>query len=241
VKANLRRILIVDDDLRMRTLLDAYLTRQGFFVLTLADGRQVAVVIPDEQIDLVVLDLMLPGEDGLSICKRLRTAGVDVPIIMLTAKGDQADRIVGLDIGADDYMPKPFEPRELVSRIGAVLRRQRRSGMPAARDAGEALYRFGPFELDVTRRVFTKSARLIPLTSGEFAVLHALVTHPRQPLSREQLVKLSRRRNFAAYDRSMDIQVARLRRLIESDASVPRYIQTVWGFGYVFNPAGTLS
>jgi two-component system phosphate regulon response regulator OmpR len=240
VKTHLARILIVDDDLRMRTLLDAYLTQQGFFVLTLAEGRQVAAVIPEEHIDLVVLDLMLPGEDGLSICKRLRSAGVDVPIIMLTAKGDKADRIVGLDLGADDYMPKPFEPRELVSRIGAVLRRQRRSGTPSARTAAEAVYRFGPFELDMSRRVFTRSGRVITLTTGEFAVLHALVSHPGKPLSREQLVKLSRRRSFAAYDRSMDVQVARLRRLIESDAAAPQYIQTVWGFGYVFSPEGTL-
>jgi two-component system phosphate regulon response regulator OmpR len=239
--SNVARILVVDDDLRLRTLLEEYLTEQGFAVVPLPDGRRVSQVVVGERIDLVVLDLMLPGEDGLSVCKRLRGAGLNVPIIMLTAKGDTVDRIVGLDLGADDYMPKPFEPRELVSRITAVLRRQARVSTASVPNPGEVVYDFGPFQLDTGCRRLTRSGQVITLTTGEFAVLQALVSHPRQPLSREQLVKLSRRRHYGAYDRSMDVQVARLRRLIEDDLSNPRYIQTVWGFGYVFVPEGTSS
>jgi two-component system phosphate regulon response regulator OmpR len=232
------RILLVDDDLRARALLEEFLVRHGLSVTSLGSGEQVAEVVSRERVSLVLLDLMLPGEDGLSICRRLRASGAKVPVIMLTAKTETMDRIIGLEVGADDYVLKPFEPRELLARIGAVLRRH---GAPAHPDApGEPglVHSFGPFELDVDRRSLTKSGQIIVLTKGEFAVLEVLTRHPRQPLSRERLFGLSRHRSFMVADRSMDIQIARLRRLIEADSSQPRYIRTVWGFGYVFVPEG---
>jgi two-component system phosphate regulon response regulator OmpR len=193
-------------------------------------------VISRESVSLVLLDLMLPGEDGFSICRRLRTTGV--PVIMLTARAETVDRVVGLEIGADDYVVKPFDPRELLARIGAVLRRHGSRNDPASADSAR-VFRFGPYELDTLRRVFTKAGEVIILTKGEFAVLEVLNRYPGQPLSRERLVKLARRRSSVTPDRSMDIQISRLRRLIEPDASHPCYIQTVWGFGYVFVPEGT--
>jgi two-component system, OmpR family, phosphate regulon response regulator OmpR len=232
------RILIVEDDLRARALLEEFLVRQGLSVITLGSGEQVAEVVSRDSISLVLLDLMLPGEDGLSICKRLRASGARTPVIMLTAKAETVDRIVGLEIGADDYVVKPFDPRELLARIGAVLRRHGERVDPDTPGRSDPVYRFGPFELDTGRRTFTKSGHIIILTKGEFAVLEVLSRHPRQPLSRERLFKLSRRRSFVTADRSMDIQISRLRRLIEADASRPCYIQTVWGFGYVFLPEG---
>jgi two-component system phosphate regulon response regulator OmpR len=233
------RILIVEDDLRARTLLEEFLVRHGLSVTTLGSGEQVAEIVSRECVSLVLLDLMLPGEDGLSICKRLRATGAKVPVIMLTARTESVDRIVGLEIGADDYVLKPFEPRELLARIGAVLRRHGgRAGPDDAPLHSGSVYSFGPFELDVDRRRLTKSGQVIVLTKGEFAVLEALSSHARQPLSRERLFKLSRHRSFVIADRSMDIQISRLRRLIEADFSRPCYIQTVWGFGYVFLPDG---
>jgi two-component system phosphate regulon response regulator OmpR len=230
------RILIVEDDLRARALLEEFLVRQGLSVITLGSGEEVVEVISRESVSLVLLDLMLPGEDGFSICRRLRPTGV--PVIMLTARAETVDRVVGLEIGADDYVTKPFDPRELLARIGAVLRRHAGRADPASADPAARVFRFGPFELDTVRRVFTRAGQVIVLTKGEFAVLEALNRHPRQPLSRERLVKLARHRNCVTPDRSMDIQISRLRRLIETDASHPCYIQTVWGFGYVFVPEG---
>jgi len=181
---------------------------------------------------------MLPGEDGVSVCKRLRASGAKVPVIMLTARTETMDRIIGLEVGADDYVLKPFEPRELLARIGAVLRRHGAPARPDAPGESGSVYSFGPFLLNVDRRTLTRSGQVIVLTKGEFAVLEALTRHPRQPLSRERLFRLSRHRSFVIADRSMDIQIARLRRLIEADASQPCYIRTVWGFGYVFVPEG---
>lgn len=230
------RILIVEDDPRARALLEEFLVRQGLSVITLGSGEEVSDVISRESVSLVLLDLMLPGEDGFSICRRLRQTGV--PVIMLTARAETVDRVVGLEIGADDYVVKPFDPRELLARIGAVLRRHGGRSESASTENSPRVFRFGPFELDTARRVFTKSGQVIVLTKGEFAVLEALNRHPGQPLSRERLVKLARRRNAVTPDRSMDIQISRLRRLIEPDISRPCYIQTVWGFGYVFVPEG---
>jgi two-component system phosphate regulon response regulator OmpR len=233
------RILIVEDDLRARALLEEFLVRHGLSVTTLGSGERVTEVVSRECVSLVLLDLMLPGEDGFSICKRLRASGAKVPVIMLTARAEVLDRIVGLEIGADDYVLKPFEPRELLARIGAVLRRHGgRAGPDDAPVHSGSVYSFGPFELDVDRRRLTKSGQVIVLTKGEFAVLEALSSHARQPLSRERLFKLSRHRSFVIADRSMDIQISRLRRLIEADFSRPCYIQTVWGFGYIFVPDG---
>jgi two-component system phosphate regulon response regulator OmpR len=233
------RILIVEDDLRARSLLEEFLVRHGLSVTTLGSGEQVTEVVSRECVSLVLLDLMLPGEDGFSICKRLRATGAKVPVIMLTARAEVLDRIVGLEIGADDYVVKPFEPRELLARIGAVLRRHGgRAGPEDAPVHSGSVYSFGPFELDMERRRLTRSGKIIVLTKGELAVLGVLSAHPRQPLSRERLFKLARHRSYVTADRSIDIQISRLRRLIEVDVAHPCYIQTIWGFGYVFVPEG---
>ncbi len=236
------RILIVDDDLRLRELLQRYLSDQGFEVRGVGSAAQMERVLAREHVDLLVLDLMLPDEDGLSICSRLRAGGNDLPILMLTAKGDDVDRIIGLEIGADDYLPKPCNPRELVARIKAVLRRRepRRSGEPQA--DGQRL-RFGEFELDLATRRLSRDGELVNLTTAEFGLLSLFVKHPHETLSRDRLLSLShgRQREHGAYDRSIDVLVSRLRKLLETDPGNPRYIQTVWGAGYVFVPDGEVS
>ncbi|WP_190316565.1 two-component system response regulator OmpR [Pantoea sp. M_5] len=262
------KILVVDDDMRLRALLERYLTEQGFQVRSVANaeqmdrlltresfhlmvlteqGFQVRSVANAEQMDrlltresfhLMVLDLMLPGEDGLSICRRLRSQSNPMPIIMVTAKGEEVDRIVGLEIGADDYIPKPFNPRELLARIRAVLRRQANE-LPGAPSQEEAIIAFGKFKLNLGTREMFREDEPMPLTSGEFAVLKALVSHPREPLSRDKLMNLARGREYSAMERSIDVQISRLRRMVEEDPAHPRYIQTVWGLGYVFVPDGS--
>jgi two-component system phosphate regulon response regulator OmpR len=229
------RLLLVDDDLRLRALLETYLQREGFQVLLASNWRQMQRVLQDSHVDLMILDLMLPDRNGLEICRDLRAAGNQLPILMLTAKGDDVDRILGLEIGADDYLPKPCNPRELVARIRAVLRRHQ-SQPPGAPATDATLVRFGPFTLRPASRTLERDGEPVSLTTGEFAVLHALVSHPGQTLSRERLLALARGRQRGAFDRSIDIQMSRLRRIIESDPSNPRYIQTVWGAGYVFVP-----
>jgi len=233
----LEKILVVDDDARLRALLQRYLEEQGYTVKAVADAEQMDRALGRELYSLMVLDLMLPGEDGLSICERLRSTGNAIPIIMLTAKGDDADRINGLEAGADDYLPKPFNPRELLARIKAVLRRQVKE-LPGAPSQQEEVVSFGPFMLDLSTRTLTKNGEAVSLTTGEFAVMKALVQHPREPLTRDKLMNLARGREWSAMERSIDVQVSRLRRLIEDDPSNARYIQTVWGVGYVFVPDG---
>ena len=230
------KILVVDDDARLRDLLNRYLTEQGFSVRTVADSSDMNRQLARERYDLMVLDLMLPGEDGLSICRRLRGGNENMPIIMLTAKGDDVDRIVGLEVGADDYLPKPFNPRELVARIQAVLRRRPPAAPPGAPSTELEIVEFGAFRLNLAARNLTKNGADIPLTTGEFALLKVMVQHPRTPLSRDKLMELARGREFGAFDRSIDVQVSRLRRLLEADPAKPVHIQTVWGFGYVFIP-----
>ena len=236
--ARLDRIAVVDDDARIRDLLRRYLTQEGFEVLLAEDGKSLNRLLGREQIDLIVLDLMMPGEDGLSICRRLRAAKDITPIIMLSAKVDEVDRIVGLEVGADDYLPKPFNPRELLARIHAVLRRRPALEAPGAPSKEAMTVQFGAFEFDLSLRRLTKGGEPVALTTGEFSMLKALVRHPRQPLSRDKLAQLARGREFEPFDRSLDVQVSRLRKLIESDAAQPRFIQTVWGVGYVFVPDG---
>lgn len=231
------KILIVDDDLRLRQLLERYLREQGFGSRAVDGAEAMDRAMAREHYDLLVLDLMMPGEDGLAICRRLRAAKTDIPIIMLTAKGDEIDRIVGLELGADDYLPKPFNPRELVARINAVLRR-RVASIPGAPAAAPEIVGFGDCVLDLGMRTLTRNGIEHVLTTGEFALLKALVTHPRQPLSRDHLSEMARGREYEVFDRAIDVQVSRLRKLIEQDPASPRHIQTVRGFGYVFIPGG---
>ena len=191
-----------------------------------------------EHFDVLILDLMMPGEDGLAILKRLRAEKDMTPVIMLTARGEDVDRILGLELGADDYLGKPFNPRELLARIHAVLRRRPRQDAPGAPSMENEVVKFGDFELDLGTRVLKKNGEIVPLTTGEFAVLKAFARHPRQPLSRDKLMEMARGREYEAFDRSLDVQVSRLRKLLEPDPSKPRYLQTVWGLGYVFIPDG---
>ena len=229
------KILVVDDDLRLRDLLKRYLTEQGFAVETVPDGAAMDHNFRRTRYDLVVLDLMLPGEDGLAICRRMRAGGNAVPIVMLTAKGDDVDRIVGLEMGADDYLAKPFNPRELVARIQAVMRRQPQT-LPGAPTAEDEIVVFGRVRVNLGTRSLVRDGEEIQLTTGEFSLLKVLLTHPRQPLSRDKLMELARGREYGVFDRAIDVQVSRLRKLVEDDPAKPRYIQTVWGFGYVFVP-----
>jgi len=231
----LPRLLLVDDDPRLRELLQRYLEAQGFSVKGVGDGAQLRQALDRGHFDLIVLDLMLPDESGLDICRRLRGQGDNTPVLMLTAKGDEIDRIVGLEIGADDYLPKPVSPRELLARIRAVLRRA--PGIaPGAPQADGGALEFGGFRLDVGTRELSRGGETLRLTSGEFAVLSVLLRHPRQALSRDRLMSLARGREHDAFERSIDVTVARLRKLVENDPRQPRLIQTVWGVGYVFVP-----
>jgi two-component system phosphate regulon response regulator OmpR len=238
---NKTKILVVDDDARLRDLLNRYLTEQGFSVRAVADANDMNRQLARERYDLMVLDLMLPGEDGLSICRRLRGGDENMPIIMLTAKGDDVDRIVGLEVGADDYLPKPFNPRELIARIQAVLRRRPAPPPPGAPSAETEIIEFGPFRFNLATRSLSRNDEDVPLTTGEFALLRVLAQHPRTPMSRDKLMEFARGREFGAFDRSIDVQISRLRRLVEPDPGKPVFIQTVWGFGYVFIPDGKSS
>lgn len=232
------KILIVDDDPRLRDLLRRYLGENGFNVLVSENGEAMKRLWVREHFDVLILDLMMPGEDGLAILKRLRAEKDMTPVIMLTARGEDVDRILGLELGADDYLGKPFNPRELLARIHAVLRRRPRQDAPGAPSKENEVVKFGDFELDLGTRVLKKNGEIVPLTTGEFAVLKAFARHPRQPLSRDKLMEMARGREYEAFDRSLDVQVSRLRKLLEPDPSKPRYLQTVWGLGYVFIPDG---
>src|ERR1700681_20595 len=192
-----QKILVVDDDMRLRDLLKRYLSEQGFAVDTVADAAAMDRQLQRVRYDLMVLDLMLPGEDGLAICRRLRSSGNSLAIIMLTAKGDDVDRIVGLEMGADDYLAKPFNPRELVARIHAVLRRQAPAQAPGAPSTEPKVVEFGPFALYLASRALMRDDEAIPLTTGEFALLKALALHPREPMSRDKLMDLARGRTRA--------------------------------------------
>lgn len=230
-------IWVIDDDAELRKLLEQYLATQGFEVRALADARDIERRLQRQRPDLLVLDIMMPGVDGLEACRRIRAAGDDVPIIMLTARNEPLHRVVGIETGADDYLGKPFLPRELTARINAVLRR-RSDAPPGAPLADGDEVSFGEFRLDLGTRTLWRGSRQVELTSGEFALLAALARHPHKPLSRERLMELARGRGAESFERSIDVQISRLRKTIESDPGTPRLIQTVWGFGYVFVPNG---
>ncbi|MDP6388978.1 MAG: response regulator [Alphaproteobacteria bacterium] len=226
-------ILVVDDHRDIRDLLARYLAKHEFRVSTAEDAAAARRVIKDAAIDLVVLDIMMPGEDGLALCRHLRATG-DLPVILLTAMGEETDRVVGLEIGADDYITKPFNPRELLARIKAVLRRAH-SMPPRFEAVGEGRVRFGRWVLDLDRReLIDEDGVAIPLSTGEFRLLAIFLERPATVLSREQLLDLTRGRDAAPFDRSVDNQVSRLRRKIERDPKSPELIKTVWGAGYTF-------
>lgn len=225
------RVIVVDDDPEIRTLLQRYLVENGFRVRTAEGGQALDQSLAREPADVVILDLMMPGETGLAVCQRLRARGDMTPVIMLTARGDPIDRVLGLELGADDYLAKPFEPRELLARIAAVLRRT--AGGPAQAVADQVLS-FGPFQLNASTMTLTRDGKPIELSSREFALLHAMAARPGRPLSRAQLIELAIGRDAEVTDRAIDVQVARLRKLIEDDTATPRWIKTQWGVGYVF-------
>jgi two-component system phosphate regulon response regulator OmpR len=226
-----RKILVVDDDPRLRKLLNRYLSDEGFQVNAVNGGVEMDQVIEREKHDLMILDIMMPGESGFDICRRLRADGNPIPVIMLTAKGGDVDRIVGLEMGADDYVAKPFNPRELVARINAVLRRQSTAAAPKGK-----LVRFGPFELNLSNRALKRNGELIALTTAEFQLLKALASNPGEPVSRETLAETAQGRGHEDGGRSIDVQISRLRKLLGDDPQRPRLIQTVWGYGYALMP-----
>ncbi|VVT01889.1 response regulator [Erythrobacter sp. EC-HK427] len=224
-------LLLVDDEASLREPLAEYLVRQGFAVLTAADAAKARSVLLDKRPDLVLLDIMMPGEDGLSLCRHLSETK-DLPVILLTAKGEATDRIVGLEIGADDYVTKPFEPRELVARIRSVLRRVHKNGGAVLAET-EAHYAFDGWQLDpLKRRLTDPEGTLVPISTAEFRLLVALLDHPGQVMHRDRLLDMVQGREAHLFDRAVDNQVSRLRRKIETDSRDPKLIQTVWGGGY---------
>ena len=227
-------ILVVDDDPQIRSLLDEYLTENGMRVSTTSSGREMMQILDNETIDLVILDLRLNDEDGMSLARSLRER-LAISVIMLTGVRDEADRVMGLELGADDYVTKPFSPRELLARIRTVLRRAKNAAADAAPRREIRAYRFGGFELNLrTRRLKRQDGRPVNLTNGELNLLAALLAAPERILTRDQLLEASRVYDNEVYDRAIDIQVLRLRRKIEADPSQPKFIVTERGAGYMF-------
>ncbi|MBK6802659.1 response regulator [Novosphingobium sp.] len=224
------RLLLVDDEAALREPLAEYLSRQGFAVSQAVSAAQARTILQTETPELVLLDIMMPGEDGLSLCRHLSETRA-IPVILLTARGEATDRIVGLEIGADDYVVKPFEPRELVARIRSVLRRAAKAGPPAAE---EELFEFEGWQLDpLKRRLTDPSGAMVSISSVEFRLLMAFLEHPRQVLDRDRLLDMVQGREAHLFDRAVDNQVSRLRRKVEADSRNPTLIQTVWGGGYM--------
>jgi two-component system phosphate regulon response regulator OmpR len=229
-------ILVVDDEPDLRQRLSEFLTVNGFSVTEAADGGEMRRRLAERFPDAIVLDLMLPGEDGLSLARELRRDS-DVPILMLSALGDEMDRVVGLEVGADDYLAKPFSPRELLARLRALLRRTRAQPRGAPDPASHApLQRFGPFALDLDGFRLLRGDIEVPLTTAEFQLLRVFVAHPHRVLSRDDLIEKLKGYSRDAFDRSIDVRVTRLRRKIEDDPARPGFIRTVRGEGYLFNP-----
>lgn len=231
-------LLVVDDHREIRDLVAKFMTKHGFRVTVAADGKAMRKALESGRIDLIVLDVMLPGEDGLSLCRQVRSQSA-IPIVMLTAMGEDTDRIIGLEMGADDYLPKPFNPRELLARVKAVLRRTQAHPEPHGRE-DRSVYRFAGWSFDAARReLVAADGVVVPLSSGEYELLMVFVERPQRVLNRDQLLDLARGRAANVFDRSIDTQVSRLRRKIEDDQKDPKLIKTVWGEGYVFTPAVT--
>lgn len=225
------RLLVVDDDEGLRELLVRYLTDNGYDVAAVAEGNAMRHHLATRPVDLILLDVMLPGEDGLMLARSLRAEGAPA-IIMLSARGEEIDRIVGLEVGADDYLPKPFSHRELLARVAAVLRRRRAPAPPGR------FRHFGPYEVDVEAHRLTRNGAEVVLSGAEFALLKILLDHPDRVLSRDTLVELLKGYERAPFDRMVDVRVTRLRRKIEADPGHPAYLRTIWGEGYLFSPGG---
>ena len=228
-----KRILIVDDDEKLRKLLKEYLEGYEFKVFTLADGEAVLNTMRKESPELVILDVMLPKKDGLEVLKEIRAAS-KVPVIMLTAKGEEADRVVGLELGADDYLPKPFSPRELLARIKAVLRRLEPEMKPAAGEREGQRVEAGNLLLDKAKQTLLIEGKEVALSSTEYRVLKVLMENPNRVLSRDQIMTLAQGKDFMAFDRSIDVHISKLRAKLESDPRSPKRIKTIWGSGYMF-------
>jgi two-component system OmpR family response regulator len=234
---NAPHILIIDDHREIRELIGRALTREGFRISAAADGRAMRKVLADSRIDLILLDLMLPGENGLALCRELRMQS-NIPIIMVTAKGEEVDKVIGLELGADDYLPKPFGTRELVARIHAVLRRTRADTASTAPQSRPKRYAFDRWVLNTeARELIRDDGVTVALSTGEFDLLLVMVERPARVLTREMLLDLARGRSAVAFDRSIDTQISRLRKKLEADPAEPRIIQTVWGGGYLFAAA----
>jgi DNA-binding response OmpR family regulator len=231
-----QHILVVDDDVALRELVTEYLSASGYEVDGVGDGNAFRARIAQRMPDLVVLDLMLPGEDGLSLLKWLRSSGGS-PVIIVSARGEEVDRVVGLEVGADDYLAKPFGPRELLARVRAVLRRSADNNESKASSS----YAFGEFRLDTVSHVLAYPGGEITLTSGEFTLLRIFLQHPNQVLTRDHLITLLKGYERAPFDRSVDVRVTRLRRKIEPQPDAPVYLRTIWGEGYLFSPQGEVA
>jgi two-component system, OmpR family, response regulator len=228
-------ILAVDDDAATRQLIFDYLTENELRVSTAASGQEMATILEEQAIDLIVLDLRMPGEDGMQIARKLREE-TTIPIIILTGRLDEADRVMGLELGADDYVTKPFSPRELLARVRTVLRRAKAVQLGGGKDDQLRAYRFGGWELNLrTRRLTSPEGKRVDLTNGEFSLLTALLGASQRVLSREQLLEMSRLYDDEVYDRSIDVQILRLRRKIEANPSEPQFINTERGAGYIFS------
>ena len=227
-------LALIDDDPKILELTAKYLRDQGFTIYTGKNGKELDEILKKYAVDLIILDLMMPEESGLQICQRLRVNDVLIPIIMLTAKGDEVDRIVGLEMGADDYLPKPFNPRELSARINAIIRRKEIFSEKLSTKS----IKFGDFLFNIQNRSLSKDGKNISITTGEFNLLKVFTERPKQPLSRDQIMQLARGKELDVFDRSIDVQISRIRKLIEKDPNNPKYLQTKWGFGYIFNPDG---
>jgi two-component system phosphate regulon response regulator OmpR len=227
-------LALIDDDPKILELTAKYLKDQEFTVHTGKNGKELDEILKKYAVDLIILDLMMPEESGLHICQRLRVNDVLIPIIMLTAKGDEVDRIVGLEMGADDYLPKPFNPRELLARINAIIRRNE----TFSEKSSTKPIKFGAFLFSIQNRSLSKDGKNISITTGEFNLLKVFTERPKQPLSRDQIMQLARGKELDVFDRSIDVQISRIRKLIEDDPNNPKYLQTKWGFGYIFNPDG---
>jgi len=227
------RVLIVDDDQKLQRLLKEYLEDNGFHVLSLMDGSQVLKTIGAQSPDLIILDIMLPGKDGLEVLKEIRRESF-IPVIMLTAKGEETDRIVGLELGGDDYLPKPFNPRELLARMKAILRRAASPDTGKASTEGGLLIKAGGLTLNQASQTVATEAEELELSSTEYRILEVLMKHPNTVLSRDQLMTLARGRDFMAFDRSIDVHISKIRAKLEIDPRSPQRIKTIWGSGYMF-------